>query len=123
MQGAIRSPETEEFGEALSVKLHEIWVAPSELSVGNPKKWWNLIATSSLSYRASEVARNKLFAEPGEIWIFALDDLRELGADQLHVGQHDQESNCPWGQPRRAAKVSRGAENFMVMGDPSIFAS
>ena len=68
------------------------------LQVTDPRKWWNLIATSGLNNRASEEAWNKLFSELAEMLICAPIDLAELRADQLHIISEDPASNRLLGQ-------------------------
>ena len=78
---AVINSRTKEFARALKVRSRRIWFAPPELSVVGPHEWWNLIATSGHSGRASEEAWARLFTELNELLILAPSDLAELGAD------------------------------------------
>ena len=44
LQRAFRNPGTKQLVTHLRAKLHTIWLAPTQLTVGNPYRWWNLIA-------------------------------------------------------------------------------
>ena len=54
---------TEYLAKKWRPRLHKLWFAPPELMVEKPHKWWNVIATSGLSGRASEEQWGKLFEE------------------------------------------------------------
>ena len=56
------------------MRAQRLWFAPPELSIADPHRRWNLIATDGLSGRASDEAWNKLFAELCELLIFAPSD-------------------------------------------------
>ena len=53
-QRAMRLNSAKDLAGKWRARLHKLWFAPPELSVENPHKWWNIIATTGLSGRASE---------------------------------------------------------------------
>ena len=48
-RGATRNPEPKELGKDIGARLHSAWCAPQVVSMGNPRKWRNLKASSRLS--------------------------------------------------------------------------
>ena len=58
MQRAAINPPTEEPAKALEMRFFRLSLAPPYLSIEDPHKWWNLIATAGLSGRAPEEAWN-----------------------------------------------------------------
>ena len=58
MQRAAINPRAKELAKALKVRLRRFWFAAPEPSVGDPRKWRNLTATSGPSGRASGEAWN-----------------------------------------------------------------
>ena len=52
-QRAMRCPHAKDLARKWRAWLHRVWFAPPELSVEDPHKWWNLIATAGRSGRAS----------------------------------------------------------------------
>ena len=120
-QRASRLNCTKDLARKWRAWLHKLWFAPPELSVENPHKWWNIIATTGLGGRASEEQWSKLFAELNEILIFSPDDLSELRQDQLHIVSDDPVSNRLLGQLWRAVKTSGGAKELAERSEPSSF--
>ena len=92
-QRAMRLNCARELARKWRAWLHKLWFAPPELTIDQPHKWWNVIATTGLGGRASEEQWGKLFEELNEILIFAPEDLAELGRDQLHIVSDDPDSN------------------------------
>ena len=120
-QRAMRLNCTKDLARKWRSWLHKLWFAPPELAVEQPHKWWNVIATTGLSGRASEEQWTKLFEELNEILIFSPDDLMELRKDQLHIVSDDPDSNRLLGQLWRAVKVAGGAKELAERPCPSSF--
>ena len=99
LQRTVIDPHTKQLPQALKLRLNRIWFAPPELAVGEPRKWWNLIATAGLSERASRETGGRLFQEIQEILIFAPRYLAEPRVGQPHVVSEHEESNRCLGQP------------------------
>ena len=77
---AMRLNYTKELAKKWREWLHKLRFAlPPELMAEQPRKWWNLIATTGLGGRASGEQWNKPFEELNDILIFAPTDLAELG--------------------------------------------
>ena len=93
VQRAAISSVLQELAEALKTRLRRIWFASLGLSVEEPRKWRNLIATVGVSGRASWAAWTSLRKRLHELLISATIDLAELGADQLHIVSDHEESN------------------------------
>ena len=120
-QRAVINRRAKDLAKALKMRLRRLWRAPPDLSIEDPHKWWNLIATAGLSGRASEEAWDKLFAELSELLISVLSDLAELGADQLRIVSDSEESNRLLGRLGRAAQASGDSKDFSERADPVIF--
>ena len=111
---AIRNPTPEN----LMNKLHSVWVAPPEPTIGHARAWWNVVATSGLSGRGSGAAWGKLFTEIGEMLIFAPEDLVYLGARQLRLISGNHDTSKLFGRLWRTVKGSGGAKDFSVRNEP-----
>ena len=96
-------------------------VCPPELAVEQPRKWWDLIATTGLGGRALEEQLKKLFEELNEILIFSPTDLAEQGKDQLDIVSDDTDSNRLPGQLWRAVKVAGGSKDLAERPCPSAY--
>ena len=105
----------------MKMRLRRLWIAPPELTVEHPHKWRGLIATCSLSGRASEAAWNELPAKPSGLLICAPSDLADLEADQRHIVCDNAEPNRPLGPLWRSAKARGGVKALSERGNPSIF--
>ena len=53
-QRAMRLNCTRELARKWRAWLHKLWFAPPELTIEQPHKWWNVMATAGLGGRASE---------------------------------------------------------------------
>ena len=104
------------------MRFRRLRFAPPELSIEDPHKWWNLVATAGLSGRVSGEDWNKLFAELGELLIFAPNDLAKLRADQLHIVSDSEESNRLLGQLWTAVQASGDAKDFSKRANQSVYA-
>ena len=110
-----------ELAKALETRFHGPWFALPALSIEDPHKRWDLIATAGFSGRASEAGWGERIAEQSELLLCFPSDLAELSGDQPHRVSDSEESNRLLGQLWRAAEATGDSMDFSERTDPSNF--